>query len=124
MCDGQPHALSVWRDKRAQPCSALSQSGPSPKLGRARVRVAIERCVCSLELSLERGLRGPVVVADRLRFPATIVAARVTLIELEAKVLVPASEQEADTEWPLACEDDPRPQGRGMLAGQRGMGQG
>ena len=54
---------------------------------------------------LQDGLRGPIVVPDSLRFPAAVVATRITLVQLEAKVLVPPRKQEAHAERPLACHE-------------------
>lgn len=57
-----------------------------------------------LVLVLEDVLGREVVGTDRLGLPAAVIARGVGLEQLEAKVVVPAGEQEGDAEWPLTCE--------------------
>jgi hypothetical protein len=90
------HAAAAAASRQAgRQASGQPKQSPSPQHGsRSYSRI----------VRLENRLRSAIVVADGLRLPAPVIPARIALVQLEAKVLIPTCEQEAHTERPLSCE--------------------
>ncbi len=95
------HTQSSSENRVSQVCALLRWQAASRQAGISTQQGSRSY---SRIVRLEDRLRSAIVVADGHRLPAPVIPARVALVQLETKVLIPTCEQEAYAERPLSCE--------------------